>query len=226
VPHVVLPANPDPDQVFGAACAYAGQVIALDQCLAVLWDQLEQSRFGSSTLLSLIGASGFPLGEHGQIGPVEPALYAELIHVPWLLRLPDRSTALMRTQRLAQPPDLAATLADWLRLTPEGASAQDGVSLLPVLGGQASGDRDRALSVSDRGETALRTAAWFLRRPAGGRAELYAKPDDRWEVNDVADRCPDVVTSLSTAIDDTIDQYRGDGVVDFKPLDRHLVVPH
>ena len=30
--------------------------------------------------------------------------------------------------------------------------------------------------------------------------ELFAKPDDRWEVNDVASRCREVVESLQAAL--------------------------
>ena len=37
---------------------------------------------------------------------------------------------------------------------------------------------------------------------------LYAKPDDRWEVNDVANRCPGVVEELQAAADDFRDAWR------------------
>ena len=32
--------------------------------------------------------------------------------------------------------------------------------------------------------------------------QLYGKPDDRWEVNDVADRCPEIVEQLQSAAND------------------------
>ena len=38
-----------------------------------------------------------------------------------------------------------------------------------------------------------------IRSPQQGSdqlVELYLKPDDAWEVNDVADRCPDVVQAM------------------------------
>jgi hypothetical protein len=31
--------------------------------------------------------------------------------------------------------------------------------------------------------------------------QLYVKPDDRWEANEVADRCPDVTERLLAALD-------------------------
>jgi hypothetical protein len=222
VPCRKLPEDPDPDELFGVACAYAGQIIALDQCLAALIDQLQQSRLSETTLLTLIGARGFPLGEHGQIGPAEPTLYGETIHLPWLLRLPDLSTALMRSQALVQPPDLAVTLADWLGNAASFAACHDGMSLLPIVRGEMDQVRDRALSVSCHGQWALRTSAWFLRRPPEGDPELFVKPDDRWEANDVADRCGEVVAGLTEAIDHTIDQFRSDGQIDLPPLDLRL----
>ena len=52
---------------------------------------------------------------------------------------------------------------------------------------------------------------WYMRVPeysspdgANKRdlaVELFAKPDDRWEVNDVADRCSEVVELLTAVLD-------------------------
>ena len=52
-------------------------------------------------------------------------------------------------------------------------------------------------------ERAIRTPAWHFR--GGDEPELFAKPDDRWEVNNVATRCPDVVEGLQEALR----QYEG-----------------
>jgi hypothetical protein len=40
---------------------------------------------------------------------------------------------------------------------------------------------------------------------AGG--ELYVRPDDRWEANDVAKLCPDVVEMLSKSLDTATRQF-------------------
>ena len=57
--------------------------------------------------------------------------------------------------------------------------------------------RDRLCMAGDGGR-AIRTPAWFLR--TGEQPELFAKPDDRWEVNDVASLCPEVVECLQDAL--------------------------
>ena len=48
------------------------------------------------------------------------------------------------------------------------------------------------------GQRAIRTPAWYLR--AGLDPELFAKPDDRWEINNVASRCQEVVECLQDAL--------------------------
>ena len=45
------------------------------------------------------------------------------------------------------------------------------------------------------GQRSIRTPAWFLRESPAG-IELYAKPDDRWEINEVAQLCAEVVEQL------------------------------
>jgi hypothetical protein len=53
-------------------------------------------------------------------------------------------------------------------------------------------------------QAAIRTRAWFLRRLRGDRGwhdELFAKPDDRWEANEIASRCSDVVELLAAQLD-------------------------
>ena len=59
--------------------------------------------------------------------------------------------------------------------------------------------RDRALLIS-RHDRAIRTPGWYLRRPDSGPAELYAKPSDRWEVNEVAKLLPEVTAGLQDAL--------------------------
>jgi hypothetical protein len=53
-------------------------------------------------------------------------------------------------------------------------------------------------------QRAIRTAAWFLRESkldAGQQYELFAKPDDRWEANEVSSRCGDIVELLAVELE-------------------------
>jgi hypothetical protein len=45
------------------------------------------------------------------------------------------------------------------------------------------------LQIKGKGsEVALVTPTWFIRRNEEGKLNIYVKPDDRWEVNDVSNR--------------------------------------
>ncbi len=186
----------------------------LDECLGGLIDNLRVAGLIDETLLAIVGARGFPLGEHRRIGlPAvsdsnafdTPVLYEELVHVPWLLRLPHDKLAPARLQALVQPTDLGATLLDAC-----GCLAADwqGHSLLTLTRDEHDAVRDRACCFGPLGERSLLTRRWRLhwREPADGQQppapQLFVKPDDRWEVNDVANRCPHVIEPLQQAFRD------------------------
>jgi len=190
----------DPDELLGYVHAYAGQVALADTCLGSLLDALDESPPTGTTLLAVTSPRGYPLGEHGRIGPADEALYSELLHVPLLVRLPDGAGALARTQRLVQPGDLFATLAEWLHLppAPESGFAK---SLLPIAYGEDLPPRELAVSTAPA-HGAVRSPAWLLLTAIVDDEvyrKLFAKPDDRWEVNEVSSRCGDIAEQLAAA---------------------------
>ncbi|MGO8691386.1 MAG: sulfatase-like hydrolase/transferase [Thermoguttaceae bacterium] len=197
VPDCRLGPDPDPDEVLGITHAYAGQVSLLDACLGGLGEFLRDSPLASQTLLGLTSARGFPLGEHGRIGPCDEALYGELLHVPLLMQFPDNRGAAVRSQTLVEPADLWATLLDYWGLG-DGLQSPSAASLLPSPGGEVTLHRDRLCAGGHAAERAIRTPAWHLRRTAV--PELFAKPDDYWEANNVAPRCREVVECLEDAL--------------------------
>ena len=195
-PHKQFKEKPDPDELLGYNQAYAGQVMALDICIEAFLDALSDSPAANETLLIFTSPRGYPLGQHARVGPCDNALYAELLHVPLLIRYPDSQRATERCHALVQPADLFSTLADWFEVSAEGPLAHS-QSLSALLENRQPSPRDRICSVSD-GQISLRTQGWFLRQ-AEDRRELYAKPDDRWEVNEVSDRCGDVAEQMAEA---------------------------
>jgi arylsulfatase A-like enzyme len=186
----------DPDQLLGVQHAYAGQISLLDSCLEVFLEACQAGPEDSQPLLLLTSPRGYPLGEHRGIGPVDEAIYGEHLHVPCLIRYPDGSHALVRCHELVQPSDLFATLLDWFACR---GGANWGQSLARLLDGQTGSDRAAAVSGSCR---ALRTPAWFLHCTGDSKYELFAKPDDRWEANEVSDRCRDLLPGLIALLDE------------------------
>jgi arylsulfatase A-like enzyme len=197
----MLPPNFDADELQGINQAYAGQVLLLDTCLGALLEDLDETGLATQSLLAMLSPRGFPLGEHGRIGPCDDALYGPLVHVPWMIRFPDGLGAGVRTQSLVEPADLWATLLDW-HAVPGRPESPSGRSLLDTVRDERTPVHDRLYIVGQPPEQAIRTPAWYLRMAA--EPALYAKPDDRWEMNNVVDRCRDVVELLQQ----TAQRYR------------------
>jgi arylsulfatase A-like enzyme len=105
--------------------------------------------------------------------------------------------------------------------------------------------RDAVISAGAGGARSIRTPGWCLRcgpadsdLGATGSANallatartlaepvaptLYVRPDDRWEANDVAKLCPEVVTGLTQAVADAERQIHDGGPVPAKKLPDEL----
>jgi arylsulfatase A-like enzyme len=202
IQRVLLP-DDDPDLVLGALQAFAAQVAVVDACLAVLLEAIDEHLDPQETLVILTASHGYAVGEHGLIGYDEQHLFEELLHVPLLIRTPASLRNPTRSQACVQPPGLFGILADWFGVPNDRLGT--GATSLPA---NESSQRmfTRAVTVSS-GRSSLRVPAWFLVTAAGvtgatGVApvekpcQLFAKPDDRWDVNDVAALCPQIVAQM------------------------------
>lgn len=196
VPRRQLQADYDPDELFGIVQAYSGQVSLLDACLAGLLGMLDDCPLGDDTALVVLGARGFPLGEHLHVGLDTLPLYAELVQTSALLRLPDRCGAAARSPELVQPADLSATLLELVGVPAAGLGGP--MSLLPIIRGEADAARECVVLAGGDAELGLRTPAWYFRQTEP--PELFVKPDDRWEANNVASRCVEVVEQVDAAL--------------------------
>src|SRR5262249_29866551 len=139
---------------------------------------VNQSSGTDETLVVLLSPRGFPLGEHRRVGSCDDALYAELTHVPLMMRLPEQIGGANRTRWLIQPADLSATILDCCGLadgvqsavskSADTIRAGEGRSILPSLNGEAAAPFDRACVVA-ADEQVFVSPAWSLRLP--GEAE-------------------------------------------------------
>ena len=200
-PEKQLPENPDPDELLGVAHAYAGQVTLLDACLGALLDELDELQGRDERLLVVSSPRAYPLGEHRRIGPCDNALYAELLQTPLFISRGDGIGARERPQILVQPCDLYATLAEWLTGSSLRGFAR---SLLPITQSETAPQREMICAIGPS-QRAVRTPAWFWRESTISgelQRELFAKPDDRWEVNEIASRCGDVPDLLAAKCDE------------------------
>jgi len=213
VPGGILAEDYDPDMLLGVSQAYAGQVALLDVCMGALMEDLRESPLAEETLLAFLSARGFPLGEHRRVGPCDEAIYGELMQIPMMLRFPDGTGASSRSSALVHPADLRPTLLEWWGYD-DRASSASGKSLMPLIEEEAPWLHDRLCLKGPDGQRAIRTPAWYFRR--GATAELFAKPDDRWEVNNVANRCQEVAEKLDEEVE-RFEQHLQSGTLDDLP---------
>ena len=101
---------------------------------------------------------------------------------------------------------------------PDGDRLEPSPFTSHITGGISNRDWIRALDV-DGNVNFIRTLGWMLRmglpvandetdqlESADRRIELYAKPDDVWEMNDVAIRCPEIVEGFEAIIQQLKDE--------------------
>lgn len=181
-PAIEIAEDYDPDKLLGVTQAYAAEVTSVDECLGTFLESLAGVVDLDDSLLLFTSTRGYPLGEHLRVGPPGDALRGEVLQVPLLVRFPGRVEMLTRSADLRQSSDLFKLIAGQL-----GRDTKE-----PPL------NRDLTVAAGP-GELALRTAHWFFRQSGTGdqcRSELYAKPDDFWEVNEVSDRAAEVVVAF------------------------------
>jgi hypothetical protein len=180
----------DPDEVLGYVQAYAGQIALTDLCLGMLLETLDSHPLAAETLFAILSPRGYPLGEHRRVGQCDNALYGELVHVPLVVRFPQDRHRLGRNRQIAQLHQVLRSL-----VTDNSDIVQRNIGPRP---------EPRAAFAIGVDQRAIRTPAWFLRESTNeGKPnhELFAKPDDRFEVNEISSRCGDVVELLAAELD-------------------------
>lgn len=209
VPDMAVAADTDPDLVAGLRHVFAAQVQLFDQALGRFLEAVANRPRGGDWLVLVCGLRGMPLGIHGWIGGRPAAAdtempYGEVVHVPAVLVDPRGRMAAQRYGGLVIPADVAATMADLVAGTavrpPLHASA--GRSLLPLLTSWHDMPRDRIVIRGPRAD-ALATPGWHAIVPHDGaepRPLLFAKPDDFFEICDVADREAGVAEEMARVL--------------------------
>ena len=184
---------------------FAAVVTSLDADLGRLFEELRTRGLDQTAAWLVTSDLGYPLGEHGQVGLHRPWLHEELVHVPLLLRLPGAAEAGRRVSAFTQPADLAPTLLGLFGVDALVACSP-GHDLLPLVRGEVESVRPHAhtvLECNGMKEASIRTNEWTYLLPLGAAADdpqrrplLFARPDDRWEINDVLSLHEEVAQEL------------------------------
>jgi hypothetical protein len=193
----------DPDTLLGWSQSYAGEILALDSCLHWFRSEMESHPGLADSMFITTAPRGFPLGIHGHVGNCCPALYSDLLQVPAFIRVPPGRGDHYREYNLLQSTDIFQVLCQWFGLDSEIPGR---FSFLADE--EDSSPADNYSYSLHAGSAAIRTPAWFCHFPAEGDIELFAKPDDAWEINEVATLRPDIVEAM-TEFHATVQQAYG-----------------
>jgi arylsulfatase A-like enzyme len=202
---------------------YAGTVTLVDRWLGEFFTALRRLGRMDDTLIIFTSDQGEPLGEHGYVRRFRPWLYEELIHTPLILRLPGAAFGGTRHQALVQTVDLLPTVLSALGLPPSDRA--HGRDLLPLIRGEQTKLRDYACLGMDVEELAIRTHLWHLIVPVETDPddpprppELYRKPEDRWDQNNVIQEHPDVADHLELTLRRFLAAVARDALEEWPPL--------
>lgn len=219
-PELILPAEFDPDLLFGWACGAGAQAVCIDQGVGFMMQTLKELGIQQDCWIALAGLLGFPLGEHRRVGlgtrsPVSQEVsysiadaYAERLHTPWILCPAPELSLGRRDHRICQPSDLGA----WLEQTCDGSWTD------PLPRSLTKNDLAWCTGVD---EIALLTTRWSARFDLGpsidastsldstSHGEVYCFPEDRWQQNEIASRVPEVEALLRQIASKLLDP-RGD----------------
>ncbi len=172
------------EEILGIMHAIAAQVDVLDICLGTLFHELKTAGLYEDSIFLLTAPFAMAAGHHGVVGDAPGHLASDILDIPLFIKFPGSGkTDAWRDHGLIQPsmifPLLISTMksgiTDWQKVLSRE---------VPVV--------VRATSLD---QIAVRTDAWLL-AAVGGTPRLFAKPDDRWDVNPVEDRCRDVADGL------------------------------
>ena len=202
---------------------YAGTVTLVDRWLGTLFDALKRLGRADDTLLIFTSDQGEPLGEHGLVRRFRPWLYEELVHTPLIIRLPGARHGGTRHRALVQSVDLYPTVLAALGLPPDDRA--HGHDLLPLIRGEQTKVREYACMGMDVEEFAIRTHLWHLIVPMETDPddpprppELYRKPEDRWDQNNVIEVFPEVAEHLELTLRRFAGAVGRDEIDDLPPL--------
>ncbi len=190
---------------------YDGAVAYMDACIQSIFEALESMGIADNTIVALNGDHGETLYDH-DIFFDHHGIFDNVLHVPLIIRYPDRMPAGMRLSGFNQHKDLLPTLLDLAGLADRAADDGyqfDGQSLMAMVDGEVP-SFDSEFYITEctwMRKHGWRTPGWKLMvalepdfhfRPP---IELYNLVEDPNEDHNLADERPDVVEALRARMD-------------------------
>ena len=207
------------DEILAIRRHYFAMVAETDAMLGQVLDTLEATGQLDNTYIIFASDHGEMNMEHRQT--LKNALYEASARVPLIVAGPGLQQGVISDQ-LVSLIDLFPTLMDMAGLDhPQGL---DGVSLLPLCRGDASGRPGYVFSefhsnFSNTGIAMWRQGPWKYIRYSGYPPQLFNLEDDPEEIHDLSQSHPHIVQDLNTRLEYLVDFDAADAQA--KANDRH-----
>jgi arylsulfatase A-like enzyme len=178
---------------------YAGEASSVDYWLGYLFDTLKKEGYYDNSLIVITADHGHPLADHGKFLKGDSRLYGELLHVPFLMRLPSGKNGGKKIDAIIQFPDVLPTILDILGM-PNETIAMQGKSFYNVIKGDTKEHREAAITgMYSSSNRCIRNKEWsFIERPEGEPDELYNIIKDPRETINVIDKNKELVEKMSS----------------------------
>lgn len=122
---------------------YDGEIAFVDGILGQILETLDRTGRRRDTIVIFLADHGEEFGEHGPMFNHDATLYDPVLHIPLVLSNPELFPGPTRISRQVREIDLFATVLDLLGLDPR---TTDGLSLLPLVKGNETGDERLVLA--------------------------------------------------------------------------------
>ncbi len=176
---------------------YYGMITNIDGNIGRILNQLDALGIADNTMVVLVSDHGDMLGQNGHYCGIKCQAFRGAMHVPLIVRYPDRFKP-QRTEALVDVGvDMMPTLLDLCGI--DAPEEMDGESYLKVLDGQATEARDEIMyqvftqddgqqtEFSPYAQRGIRTKDWLYVRHKDRRVMLYDERADYHEQNNLVD---------------------------------------
>jgi len=219
-----------PSELKHTRALYAGEVTFVDKWVGVLLDKLRELDLYDETLIMYTTDHGEPLDDHGYVRKAKPYNYEELVHIPWIIKHPEKVGRGKRIGAIVQTVDLMPTILDFLEIDIEGLELpylaptksmfpQDikvsskevrlhGHGLIPLMRGEVEKIRDYAYIGHYRRQWSIRNQEWSYHLTIDGSKgpELYNLEKDPTEQGNLIDEDRDVAANLDRELRRFVDE--------------------
>lgn len=183
--------------------SYAAVMTTVDAAIGAILEQFRDRGLHETATWLFTSDAGFSLGQHGIIGPHRAWLHQEVVQVPLMIRWPKNQNKFRRIREFTTPEDVAIFLRNSFQESENSPRSE--MPAWPHV------QRPHVVTVFElpngSSEASLRTQDYALLLPIKNtdddearQVQLYEKPDDYWEVNDLANRSVELAESLEAQL--------------------------